>query len=79
MFSGANKRLSSKRIIGAFCVLSSTIVILYLALTDPEFPSISNLLEFVLVTGGGLLGLGLAERRFSSGDNKDKKDSDESE
>lgn len=66
MFSGANQRLSSKRITGAFCVVSSTIVILFLALTDPTFPSISSLLECVLIIGAGLLGLGLVERRFTN-------------
>lgn len=70
MLSGANQRWSSKRIIGAFCVVSSTCVILFLALIDPTFPSISTLLEWVLITGAGLLGLGLAERRFSNTSNK---------
>jgi len=78
MFSGANQRLSSKRITGAFCVISSTCVILFLAVTDPTFPSINSLLEWVLITGAGLLGLGLAERRFSSTTDK-KVDSDNSE
>lgn len=70
MLSGANQRWSSKRITGAFCVVSSTCVILFLALIDPTFPSISTLLEWVLITGAGLLGLGLAERRFSNASNK---------
>lgn len=70
MLSGANQRWSSKRITGAFCVVSSTCVILFLALIDPTFPSISTLLEWVLITGAGLLGLGLAERRFSNVSNK---------
>ena len=70
MLSGANQRWSSKRVIGAFCVVSSTCVILFLALIDPAFPSISTLLEWVLITGAGLLGLGLAERRFSNASNK---------
>lgn len=75
MLSGANQRWSSKRVIGAFCVVSSTCVILFLALIDPTFPSISSLLEWVLITGAGLLGLGLAERRFSN--TSDKKASSE--
>lgn len=82
LFSGANQRWSSKRITGAFCVISSTCVILFLALTDSSFPSINSLLEWVLVVGAGLLGLGLAERRFSSkhqanpNDNNDEEESD---
>lgn len=69
IMSGANKRLSSKRITGAFCVVSATIVIIIIALTDPTFPSISSLLECILFTGAGLLGLGVAERRFTDASN----------
>lgn len=76
MFSGANNRLSSKRITGAFCVISSTLVILFIALTDPSFPSISSLLEWVLITGAGLLGLGVAERKFSN-NTKNKEESND--
>lgn len=71
MFLGTNGRLSSKRAVGAFCVIVATIVICYLAITDPIFPAINSLMEFVLITGGALLGIGIAEKRWN---NKDKEE-----
>lgn len=66
IFSGTNQRLSSKRVLGSFCIILSTLVICYLGITQPELPTTSPLLEFVLITGGALLGVGVAERKWNN-------------
>lgn len=66
MFSGTNQRISSKRVVGALITVAATATICFTALTDPTFPAINSLLEFVLITGGTLLGVGIAEKKWNS-------------
>ena len=57
VFSGANGVASSKRILGAFCLLVCTATIVYLAITSKDSDNVKELLEMLMGVSALLLGI----------------------
>ena len=65
IFSGKDKRLSSKRIIGTICIayaMSLSVVSLFLSEPPDVAPNVTNIGLQFLLTGAALIGLGVAEK-----------------
>lgn len=57
VFSGANGIASSKRILGAFCLLICTGTIVYLAIESKDSDNVKDLLELLMGVSALLLGI----------------------
>lgn len=57
VFSGANGYASSKRILGAFCLLACMGVIIYLAIVSKDSDNVKNLIEMMMGVSALLLGI----------------------
>lgn len=57
VFSGANGIASSKRILGAFCLLVCTATIVYLAISSKDSDNVKDLLELLMGVSALLLGI----------------------
>ena len=57
VFSGSNGVASSKRILGAFCLLVCTGIITYLAITQKDSDNVKELLEMLMGVSALLLGI----------------------
>jgi hypothetical protein len=57
VFSGANGIASSKRILGAFCLLVCTATIVYLAIESKDSDNVKDLIELLMGVSALLLGI----------------------
>ena len=57
VFSGANGYASSKRILGAFCLLVCAGTIVYLAVTSKDSDNVKDLIEMLMGVSALLLGI----------------------
>ena len=57
VFSGSNGVASSKRILGAFCLLVCTGIITYLAITQKDSDNVKDLIELLIGISALLLGI----------------------
>jgi hypothetical protein len=57
VFSGANGYASSKRILGAFCLLVCVGLIIYLAIVSKDSDNVKNLIEMMMGVSALLLGI----------------------
>ena len=64
MLSGNNNRVSSKRVLGSFVIVVMTIMIVVCVFTQEDATWLSSAIDTLIITGGALLGLGIADSAF---------------
>ena len=64
MLSGNNNRVSSKRVLGSFVIVLMTIMIVVCVFTQEDATWLSSAIDTLIITGGALLGLGIADSAF---------------
>ena len=75
MILGGNNRVSSKRVLGSFVITVITIMVVVCVFTKEDATWLSSAIDTLIITGGALLGLGIADTAFNKKQekNKDKK------
>ena len=71
MILGNNNRVSSKRVLGSFVIVVITIMVVVCVFTKEDASWLSSAIDTLIITGGALLGLGIADTAF------DKKQEDQ--
>lgn len=64
MLSGNNNRVSSKRVLGSFVIVTITIMVVVCVFTQEDATWLSSAIDTLIITGGALLGLGIADSAF---------------
>lgn len=64
MLSGRSNRLSSKRVLGSFVIIAMTIMVVICVFTKEDAAWLSSAIDTLIITGGALLGLGIADTAF---------------
>lgn len=64
MLSGNNNRVSSKRVLGSFVIVTMTIMVVVCVFTQEDVTWLSSAIDTLIITGGALLGLGIADSAF---------------
>ena len=64
MLSGNNNRVSSKRVLGSFVIVTMTIMIVVCVFTKEDATWLSSAIDTLIITAGALLGLGIADNAF---------------
>lgn len=64
MLSGNNNRVSSKRVLGSFVIVTMTIMIVVCVFTQEDATWLSSAIDTLIITAGALLGLGIADNAF---------------
>ena len=64
MLSGKNNRISSKRVLGSFVIIAMTIMVIVCVFTKEDTTWLSSAIDTLIITGGALLGLGIADNAF---------------
>ena len=64
MLSGNNNRVSSKRVLGSFVIVTMTIMIVVCVFTQEDATWLSSAIDTLIITAGALLGLGIADTAF---------------
>ena len=64
MLSGNNNRVSSKRVLGSFVIVTMTIMIVVCVFTQEDATWLSSAIDTLIITAGALLGLGIADSAF---------------
>ena len=64
MILGNNNRVSSKRILGSFVIVTMTIMIVVCVFTQEDATWLSSAIDTLIITAGALLGLGIADTAF---------------
>lgn len=64
MLSGKNNRVSSKRVLGSFVIIAMTIMVIICVFTKEDATWLSSAIDTLIITGGALLGLGIADNAF---------------
>lgn len=64
MILGNNNRVSSKRILGSFVIVVMTIMVVVCVFTQEDATWLSSAIDTLIITGGALLGLGIADTAF---------------
>ena len=77
MLSGNNDRVSSKRVLGSFVIVTITIMVVICVFTQEDATWLSSAIDTLIITAGALLGLGIADSAFEKrqDSNNDKYDS----
>lgn len=71
MILGNHNRVSSKRVLGSFVIVIMTIMIVVCVFIKEDASWLSSAIDTLIITGGALLGLGIADKAF------DKKQEDQ--
>lgn len=71
MLLGKNNRVSSKRVLGSFVIIVMTIMVVVCVFVKEDASWLSSAIDTLIITGGALLGLGIADSAF------DKKEEDQ--
>lgn len=64
MLSGSNNRVSSKRVLGSFVIVTMTIMVVVCVFTQEDASWLSSAIDTLIITAGALLGLGIADNAF---------------
>lgn len=64
MLSGNNNRVSSKRVLGSFVIITMTIMVVVCVFTQEDATWLSSAIDTLIITAGALLGLGIADSAF---------------
>lgn len=64
MILGNNNRVSSKRVLGSFVIVTMTIMIVVCVFTKEDATWLSSAIDTLIITAGALLGLGIADSAF---------------
>lgn len=64
MLLGGNNRVSSKRVLGSFVITIMTIMVVVCVFTKEDATWLSSAIDTLIITGGALLGLGIADTAF---------------
>lgn len=70
MLSGKNNRISSKRVLGSFVIVAMTIMVIVCVFTKEDATWLSSAIDTLIITGGALLGLGIADNAFDKKQNE---------
>ena len=64
MILGNNNRVSSKRVLGSFVIVSMTIMVVVCVFIKEDASWLNSAIDTLIITGGALLGLGIADNAF---------------
>jgi small neutral amino acid transporter SnatA (MarC family) len=64
MLSGHKNRVSSKRVLGSFVIVSMTLMVVICVFIKEDATWLSSAIDTLIITGGALLGLGIADNAF---------------
>ena len=64
MILGKHNRVSSKRVLGSFVIVVMTLMIVVCVFTQEDATWLSSAIDTLIITGGALLGLGIADTAF---------------
>ena len=64
MISGNHNRVSSKRVLGSFVIVVMTLMVVVCVFTKEDATWLSSAIDTLIITGGALLGLGIADTAF---------------
>ena len=64
MILGNNNRVSSKRVLGSFVIVTMTIMVVVCVFIKEDASWLSSAIDTLIITGGALLGLGIADSAF---------------
>ncbi len=64
MILGNNNRVSSKRVLGSFVIITMTIMVVVCVFIKEDVSWLSSAIDTLIITGGALLGLGIADSAF---------------
>lgn len=64
MILGNHNRVSSKRVLGSFVIVVMTLMIVVCVFTQEDATWLSSAIDTLIITGGALLGLGIADTAF---------------
>lgn len=74
MILGSNNRVSSKRVLGSFVIITMTIMVVVCVFIQEDASWLSSAIDTLIITGGALLGLGIADNAFTQNqENKNNK------
>lgn len=73
MLTGRNDRVSSKRVLGSFVIVTITLMVVICVFTKEDATWLSSAIDTLIITAGALLGLGIADTAF------DKKQNDQND
>ena len=66
MILGQNNRVSSKRVLGSFVIVVMTLMVVVCVFVKEDASWLSSAIDTLIITGGALLGLGIADKAFNS-------------
>lgn len=64
MILGNHNRVSSKRVLGSFVIIVMTIMVVVCVFIKEDASWLSSAIDTLIITGGALLGLGIADNAF---------------
>ena len=64
MILGGNNRVSSKRVLGSFVITVMTLMVVVCVFIKEDASWLSSAIDTLIITGGALLGLGIADTAF---------------
>jgi small neutral amino acid transporter SnatA (MarC family) len=64
MILGQNNRVSSKRVLGSFVIVVMTLMVVVCVFFKEDASWLSSAIDTLIITGGALLGLGIADNAF---------------
>ena len=64
MILGNNNRVSSKRVLGSFVIVVMTLMVVICVFVKEDASWLSSAIDTLIITGGALLGLGIADTAF---------------
>lgn len=64
MILGNHNRVSSKRVLGSFVIIVMTIMVVVCVFIKEDASWLSSAIDTLIITGGALLGLGIADSAF---------------
>ena len=66
MILGNHNRVSSKRVLGSFVIVVMTLMVVVCVFVKEDASWLSSAIDTLIITGGALLGLGIADKAFDS-------------
>ena len=66
MIIGKNNRVSSKRVLGSFVIVVMTLMVVTCVFFKEDASWLSSAIDTLIITGGALLGLGIADTAFDN-------------
>lgn len=72
MLLNKNNRVSSKRVLGSFVIIVMTIMVVVCVFVKEDASWLSSAIDTLIITGGALLGLGIADNAFEQKQDEQK-------